>query len=55
MNTYERVFGEALRDNIDALNENDFDTIYDRLSEEGLPMCEVTRLFLLANVDPLRI
>ena len=52
MNTYERVFGEALRDNIDALNENDFDTIYDRLSEEGLPMCEVTRLFLLANVDP---
>lgn len=52
MNTYERVFGEALRDNIDALNENDFDTIYDRLREEGLPMSEVTRLFLLADVDP---
>lgn len=52
MNTYERVFGEALLDNIDALNENDFDTIYDRLREDGVPTCEVTRLFLLADVDP---
>ncbi len=51
MNTYERIFGEAIRDNIDALNENDFDTIYDRLREEGFPMSEITRLFLLADVD----
>lgn len=52
MNICEQIFGKTLRDNIDALNDNDFDTIYDRLSKEGLPMFEVTRLFLLANVDP---
>ena len=55
MNTYERIFGEAVRDNVDTLNENDFDTIYDRLRGGGLPVWEITRLFLLANVNPLRI
>ena len=52
MTVYERLFGEALKDNMDALKENDFDTIYERLREDGMPMCEVTRLFLLADVDP---
>ncbi len=52
MTVYQRVFSEAIKDNIDALKENDFDTIYDRLREDGMPMCEVTKLFLLAGVDP---
>lgn len=52
MTVYQRVFSEAINDNLDALNENDFDTIYDRLREDGMPMCEVTKLFLLAGVDP---
>lgn len=52
MTVYQRVFSEAIKDNLDALNENDFDTIYDRLREDGMPTCEVTKLFLLAGVDP---